>query len=153
MITREHLMFVGKKRMDEWQSVVASREPIPLIEPVLFEDKRYSVVVPYYLGPTETSQYKLKFIPIWARCYKVCHLRSTKIRLIVCDFGDRQLAFDGEDVRPANFTLTGDGVGEDAARDAETELGRLLHDAPGSRVVQSVTAYLKALAKPLAEAA
>lgn len=151
--TGEHLLFVGKKRRDEFNSIVASYTPIVLIAPVPQGSRFCSVIVPFDLAPTETSRQRLRFYPVWCRCFKVCHLRSTQIKMVVCEFPEGQIAFDHTGASPSTFTLSGNGVGAAVVNDAEIELGRVIDSAPNCPPVQSLIAYLKQLPVRASQAA
>lgn len=140
--TGEHLMFVGKKRQTDVENLVARHEPILLSHSVHYEGKIYSIVVPLSITTTDTSKWKLRFRPVAVNCYRACHIRSTKIQALICDFGGRQVMFDETGAKPSTFTLNGNGVDPEAVGEPETDLARALDGQRGNPACIEAARYL-----------
>lgn len=140
----EHLMFVGKKRQADMENRVNRHEPILLSSPVFSDGKTYAIIVPLSLTPTDTSKWRLRFRPVSVKCFRACHIRSTKIQALVCDFGGKQIMFDENGARPSTFTLNGNGVDPEAVGDPETALAWALDGQPSNPAVMEASKYLAA---------
>lgn len=141
--SREHFMFVGKKRMTDMANLVNRHEPIVLTAPVYWNDKQYGIIVPMALLPTDTSKYRLTFQPLHVRCYRVCHIRSTKIKALILDLDGKQVQCDESGVQPSAFTLNGNGVDPELVDSAETDLAYALSGQPDNPACKEAVKYIK----------
>lgn len=116
---------IGEKKLPDWQAIARQKQPMALSRPVSYNGKTYRLAVITELEPDPERGYKISFNPVWGRAYRGCHVRSSNVRIIVCEFESVKLQFDDTGHSPSSFTTNGPGVGREAEEDAERLLPEL----------------------------
>lgn len=137
-------MRISARRDGDWTMAGNRKQPIALKTPIQWNGRTYRAVVLTDVSPDADPKkgYRISFRPIWGRAYKGCHIRSSDIRVLVCEFEDRKMQFDNHGASPCEFTTNGAGVGREAEEEAEWALATLLNDPPAKGPIRHLVNFI-----------
>lgn len=120
-------MRLSKKRLERLSPAANHHEPILLGAAYRQNSHATYLIVPTGLGAKPDGQWELNFTPLWMRTYAVFHMRSTKLRMLVCEFEDgSKWEIDDAGIRDCSHRTSGAGVGREAEEDAERLAAELI---------------------------
>jgi len=122
----ERIARYGPKRLAEIIDLCVLKPPVK-INPISEEGKTIRVVVLRKISSTEKLKHKLEFVPVYGRAFKACG-KDGDLKMIIVDFGVKQLSFDANGWKHTTFRTSGPGVDTEAC-DPEEDFSKLIdHD-------------------------
>lgn len=132
------------KKWDDLKLQASNRTPIALTKPVRLNDRECWIVRPRECKEDATGQH-ISFDTIWARAFRVCHLRSTKVKSVLLETDKEQVMIDENGTYPCKYTTAGPGVDPAVLDRSGKVLADIISEPTYSHIQRHVREYLAKL--------